>query len=200
MRLRVNGRSNPDGYFPSIKEAEITVLGHGSVPKAQTPLAGELFSPKLDSAWVEVPATITDIESSDDRFTLNVEVYGLPFKAELPLSNDAKARALALLQRPVQLRGVMGTIYNRQSQMTDRHFFVPTFDFIRISTNATPNAVKPLLSVTQLLTGNLGPAVEVRLKGTITQLSNNGFYLRDSSGSTLILCLLYTSPSPRDRG
>ncbi len=187
MRLRVNGVSNPEGYFPSIKEADIIVLGNGAVPKAQTPLAGDLFSPKLDSAWVEVPATITDIESSEDRFTLNVEVHGLPFKAELPLSDDAKARALALLQRPVQLRGVMGTIYNRQSQMTDRHFFVPTFDFIQINTNAMPNSIKPLLNVTQLLTGNLGPAVEVRLKGTITQLSSNGFYLRDSSGSTLIL-------------
>lgn len=185
-RVRVSGISNPLGYFPSIKDAEVTILGTGPLPQPQTPAAGALFSPQLDSSWVEVPATITDIDSSEDRFTLNVEVYGLPFKAELPLSNDANTRGVALMQRPVRLRGVMGTIFNRQSQMTDRHFFVPNFDFIQLTTDANPHAVKPLLLVSQLLTGNLGPDIAVQLKGRITQLCANGFYLRDDSGSTLI--------------
>jgi signal transduction histidine kinase len=185
-RVRVEGISDPLGYYPSVKEGRVTILGESPLPPPVKPSAGEMFSPELDSQWVEVPAIITGYEVADERVTLAVEVHGLPFKAELPVTEDAGVKAAALIQRPVRLRGVMGTIFNRQRQMTDRHFFVPSFASIIRTAPLENGEDYPLLTISQLLTGPYGPATLVRLQGTITQLDPKGFYLRDASGSTLV--------------
>ena len=80
----------------------------------------------------------------------------------------------------------MGTIFNRQRQMTDRHFFVSSFDSITPSAPVENGESRALLTVSQLLTGSFGPTTLVRLQGTVTQQDPRGFYLRDATGSTLI--------------
>jgi signal transduction histidine kinase len=185
-RVRVEGVSDALGYYPSIKDGRVKVLGKGPLPPPVKPGAGEIFSPQLDSQWVEVPAVVTGYEMGDERITLAVEVHGLPFKAELPMSPEAERKAGALLQQPVRLRGIMGTIFNRQRQMTDRHFFVSSFDSIRPSAPVENGESRVLLTVSQLLTGSFGPTTLVRLQGTVTQQDPRGFYLRDTTGSTLI--------------
>lgn len=186
LRVLVEGLSDPMGYYPSVRDARVKVLGKADIPEPVTPDAGQMFSPQLDSQWVEVPAVVTGFEFGDARVTLTVEVHGLPFKAELPMMDDAEKKAADLMQRPARLRGIMGTIFNRQRQMTDRHFFVPSFESITPTSPLADGENSPLLSVAQLLTGSLGPMTLVRLHGTITQQDSKGFYLRDSSGSTLI--------------
>jgi signal transduction histidine kinase len=185
-RVKVEGVSDPLGYYPSVKDAKVTILGKGKLPEPVTPGAGQMFSPQLDSEWVEVPAVVTGYEVGDDRLTLAVEVHGLPFKAELPLTGDAEARAAALMQRPVRLRGIMGTIFNRQRQMTDRHFFVSSPESITPTVPQSGKENGPLLGVAQLLTGSVGPSTLVRVRGVITQRDSKGFYLRDATGSTLV--------------
>jgi signal transduction histidine kinase len=145
-----------------------------------------MFAPELDSAWVEVPAVLTGYETRDQRLTLSVEVHGLPFKAELPMTPDANDRADSLMLRPARLQGVMGTIFNRQRQMTDRHFFVPSLDFIAPDAEADQKIEPQPRQIAQLLTGDTGPRLRVRVTGTISQLTAGGFYLRDDSGSTLV--------------
>ncbi len=185
-RVRVEGFSDPLGYYPSVKDGRVKIIGKGTLPNPVKPGAGEMFSPGLDSQWVEVPAVITSYEAGDARTTLALEVYGLPFKAELPLSENSVEQAAALMQRPVRLRGIMGTIFNRQRQMTDRHFFVQSFDSIVLSTPPSNGETCPLLTISQLLTGPYGPTTPVRVRGTVTQQDNKGFYLRDSTASTLV--------------
>lgn len=185
-RVRVHGISDPLGYYPSVKHAKVKILGQGTFPEPIQPNAGQLFSPELDTEWVEVPTVITGYEIADERITLAVEVHGLPFKAELPLSPDAQQHAANLMQRPARLCGVMGTIFNHQRQMTDRHFFVPSFDFIRPILPLTDAGSSQLLGISRLLTGGLGPNTPVRVQGIVTQRDAKGFYLRDATGSTLV--------------
>lgn len=190
-RVAVEGLTDPLGYYPSIREATVRILGHTSLPEPARPTADELFSPHLDSAWVDVPSVATGFEAGDQRATLTLEVYGLPFKAELPLTPDAARRAAALMQRPCRLRGVMGTIFNRQRQLTDRHFFVPSFDFITpTSPAASDGETAPLRLVSELLTGDSPPHALVRIRGVVTQIAPKGFHLRDESGSTMIQAAL----------
>lgn len=185
-RVRVSGVSDPLGYYPSVKNGHVKILGKSALPLPSTPTASQMFAPELDSEWIEVPAVVTAFELTGDRVTLVLEVHGLPFKAELPMSDDAENQAVALLQRPVRLRGVMGTIFNRQRQMTDRHFFVSSFASLVPTMPKLTAEVSPLLSVTTLLTGGYGPRALVRVQGRVTQLDDLGFYLRDGTGSTLI--------------
>lgn len=186
-RVAVKGVSDALGYYPSVKDGHVRVLGKAPLPPPVTPGAGELFSPHLDSQWVEVPAVVTGFEIADKRITLDVDVHGLPFKAELPIAADARKTVVSLMQQPVRLRGIMGTIFNSQRQMTDRHFFVPGFDAITPAEPAIRNGSPPLLDVSRLLTGSYGPTMLVRLQGVVTQWDPKGFYLRDPGGSTLVL-------------
>lgn len=192
-RVRVEGVSDALGYYPSVKDAWVRVLGKNPLPPPVKPNQGDIFSPQLDSQWVEVRAVVTGYEVGNARITLTVEVYGRPFKAELPMSPNAEEMASSLIPRPVRLRGIMGTIFNRQRQMTDRHFFVPSFDDIIPEESVENEGDSPLLPVSRLLTESYGPTSLVRLRGTVTQRANEGFYLRDSSGSTLI-----QAPTPSD--
>ena len=185
-RVSVVGRGDPMGFYPSIRDGVVRLLGKGDYPLPERPTPSRLFAPELDSAWVEVPAVITGYETRDERLTLSVEVHGLQFKAELPMTPDAAKRTAGLMLRPARLQGVMGTIFNRQRQMTDRHFFVPSLDFIIPDAGDDSDVEPQPRQIARLLTGDTGPSLRVRVTGTITQLTDGGFYLRDGTGSTLI--------------
>lgn len=185
-RVVVIGRTDPMGFYPSIRSATVRILGTGTHPEPLTPGPSGLFVPELDSAWVEVPVVITGYESGDERLTLSLEVHGQPYKAELPMAAGAAESAAVLMLRPARLRGVMGTIFNRERQMTDRHFFVPSMDFILPEPGFEESARPEQRSIGQLLTRDTGPDLRVRIRGVVTQVSQGGFYLRDGSGCTWI--------------
>ena len=185
-KLRLNGISQPLGYYPSVTQARVKVIGKGEIPAPVRLVADQIFSPELDSAWVEVPARVVGYETGDKRFTLDLQVYGSVFKAELPLQNGAEAQAAALMQRPVRVRGILGTIFNRQRQMTDRHFFVPSFASVIPTLPPASDQADPLIKVAQILTGGFGPQDHIRVRGVVTQADAKGFYLRDDSASTLV--------------
>jgi signal transduction histidine kinase len=186
QRLRITGVSMKLGYYPNVGRARFKVMGQGSLPEPVRLSQEQLFSPAFDSTWVEVPAVVVGYDSKDERITLDVKVYGLPFKAELPLEPRAEERVVALVQRPVRLRGVLGTIFNQDRQMTDRHFFVPSLDAVVPAVTAVNGSSAPLIEVTQILTGGYGSDMLVRIKGAITQADPDGFYLRDETGSTFV--------------
>ena len=185
-KLRLNGISQSLGYYPSVTRAQVEVIGKGEIPAPVRLLADQIFSPEMDSAWVEVPARVVGYETGDKRFTLDIQVYGSVFKAELSLQNGAEDQAAALMQRPVRLRGILGTIFNRQWQMTDRHFFVPSFASIVPTLPPAGDQADPLIKVAQILTDGIGPQTRIRVRGEVTQPDAKGFYLRDGSGSTLV--------------
>lgn len=186
-RVRIEGVSMALGYFPSVTRAHAQDLGQDVVPPPAPLAAHQIFSPEFDSAWVEVPAVVLGYEARDERLTLDLEVYGLPFKAELPLEEHADERAAALMQRPVRLRGVLGTIFNQQRQMTDRHFFLSSLAALSPATLPTEAEAAPLLHVAEMLTAGFGPQTHIRVAGIVTQSAAKGFYLRDDTGSTLVI-------------
>lgn len=186
-RVLIEGVSMSLGYFPSVARARAHDLGQGVAPPAIPLAAHQIFLPEFDSAWVEVPALVLSYEARDQRLTLDLEVHGLPFKAELPLEDHADERIATLMQRPVRLRGVLGTIFNQQRQMTDRHFFLSSLAAIVPATLPTTATAPPLLQISAMLTGEYGPQTPIRVAGIVTQSAAKGFYLRDKTGSTLVV-------------
>jgi signal transduction histidine kinase len=185
-RVRIAGVSRPLGYYPSISQGVATVLGKAELPPPLRLQPQDIHQPQLDSAWVEVAAVVVGFEVRDGRLTLDIEVHGRPFKAELPMAAGAEERASALMQHAVVLRGVLGTIFNRQRQMTDRHFFLSSLDAITPAPLPAAGEDAPLVPITRLLTAGFGPQTPVRVRGIVTQLHRQGFYLRDASGATRV--------------
>jgi signal transduction histidine kinase len=198
-RVRVDGTSAPGDFTPHITQQRIELLGSGTLPAPRRVGEAELFSPALDSQWVEVPALVTGVEIDGDSFSLLVEVYGRKFKAPIPQDEHSTERAAALMQRRVRLQGVAGTIFNAERQMTGRDFLIPSFDQL-IPTDTPATATNPpLLPVNELLRCDTTEQTPVRVSGIVTQTDSNDFYLRDASGSMRVRSVAKDALAPGDR-
>ena len=198
-RVLLEGVTYGVGFFPRFISQKWQIIGRGEIPEPYPISADELYLPRFDTAWVEVPAVVTGVESGGIAFTLVVEVFGQTFKADVPNCPDATVRAASLMQRPVRLRAFLGTVYNPYGQLTGRHFLVPSFDDIRLTKPAADAAKAPLLTVLDLLKANSSTADLVRLEGVVTQVDAKGFHLRDASGSAFIQAVTAESLKPGTR-
>lgn len=198
-RVLLEGFTQCFSFLPVFRTQSWKITGHGKIPKPYPISADEIFLPQFDTGWVEVPAVVTGVETGGIAFTLVVEVFGQTFKADVPNCPDASERAAALMQRPVRLRAVLGTVFNPHGQLTSRHFLVPSFDDIRPTAPAADAANAPLLTVLDLLRANSSPADLVRLEGVVTQVDAKGFYLRDGSGSAFVQAVTTERLAPGSR-
>jgi signal transduction histidine kinase len=198
-RVLVHAITQLAGYMPHIEAQSWEILGRGRIPEPRRLAAEELYSARNDAAWIEVPAVVVGVETGGIAYTLVVEVYGQTFKADIPNSPDASARAASLMQRPAQMRAILGTVYNSQRQMTGRHFYVPSFDDIRPDAPAAAGGDVPLVTVLQLLSRNISSTDLVRVEGVITQDDPMGFHLRDASASTRIQTVMTERLPPGTR-
>lgn len=185
-RVLLDGFTQPGGFLPHFHSRSWKIIGRGEIPAPYPISADEIYLPRFDTAWVEVPAVVTGVETGGIAYTLVVEVFGQTFKADIPNCPDAALRAASLMQRPTRLRAVLGTVFNPHGQLTSRHFLVPSFDDIRPTAPAVDSAGAPLRTVLELLNADSSPADLVRLEGVITQMDAKGFHLRDHSGSAFV--------------
>lgn len=185
-RVLLEGVTHYFGFFPVFRTQSWKIIGRGEIPEPYPISADEIYLPQFDTGWVEVPAVVTGVETGGIAYTLVVEVFGQTFKADVPNCPDAAERAASLMQRPVRLRAVLGTVFNPHGQLTSRHFLVPSFDDIRPTAPAADTTKVPLLTVLDLLKANCSPADLVSLEGVVTQMDAKGFYLRDGKGSAFV--------------
>ena len=185
-RVRIEGPTQPGDFLPYIIGQRLTVLGLGPLPEPRRIHEQELFAPELDCQWVEMPAVITGIESGSWYFTLALEMLGWTVKAQLPNQPQANERTAALIAQPVLIRGVVGTAFNSQRQMTGRFLFVASFDQIIPVGRAEEGVEPPLQSVDELLRIGSSLNSRVRVAGTVTHAAKEGLYLRGIGGSLLV--------------
>jgi signal transduction histidine kinase len=181
-RVRIEGITQPGGFLPIIACRQIAILGTETLPEPRRISPAELYSPSLDCQWVQVPGIITALEPGPEVI-LVAEVSGWTAKLVLPDSPDGGRRAMELLQRPVTIRGVVGSVFNAQRQLTGRHFFVPSFDFIVPSEIAPPDAEPQLRAMDELLRSDATARTRVRVRGVVTSVVSDGLYLRGEGGS-----------------
>lgn len=198
-RVRFDALTRLVGVTPHIEVKSWEILGRGEIPKPHMLRADEIYLPRIDVAWVEVPAVVVGVETGGLAYTLAVEVFGQTFKADVPVSPDAAVRAAALMQRPARMRAVLATVYNPHRQMIGRHFYVPSFDEIRPSAPAADGAAVPLLTVLELLGRKFSPTDLVRVEGVVTQDDAKGFHLRDESGSARVQAVMGVRLPPGTR-
>lgn len=184
--VRINGETQGRPYFPDVKNASVEFVKQGTLPKPLPISAADLFASHLDSQWVEIEGVVIGREPRGIGITLVVEVEGHTLKAGVALEPDADERVAELMQRRVKIQGVLGTVKNVRSQMTGRHFLIPSFDHIvPILASSKPAKIKQT-KISQLLSSSHGINEPVRVSGAITQTHLRGFYLNDETGSTFV--------------
>jgi signal transduction histidine kinase len=186
-RVRFSGRSRAPGYLPHVLTPSLEIIGRAELPPPHLLSPGELYQPKFDTGWVQVPALVTGVESGGIAYTFVVEVFGQTFKADTPHTPDVVERAARLMQRQVRMTAILGTVYNEKRQMTGRHFFVPSLDHLVLEGPAADTSSARPSTIADLLTAAISPTDLVRVEGIVTQIDPKGCYVRDPSGSTLVL-------------
>jgi signal transduction histidine kinase len=198
-RVRIEGVTDPGEFFPVIKQQRIELLGDAPLPEPRRISESELFSPSLDSQWVEVPALVTGVENDNESKSLVVEVYGQKLKAELPFNEYSAERSAVLMQRPVRLQGIAATVFNTERQMTGRNFYIPSYDQIIPTDSITTGSNAPLRAVNRLLRNDDNEQTLVRVEGIVTQTDRNNIYLRDATGSLQVCTAGKDLPVAGDR-
>lgn len=184
-RLRIEGVTHEGGFLPILESRSITVLGAEPLPAPRRIDAGELFSPSLDCQWVEVSAIITGVEAGSG-VVLVAEVSGWTVKLLLPATHDSGEHIARLMQRPVIVRGAVGSVFNAHRQLTGRHFFVPSFDQIVPSETDAPAGEPRLREIDELLRSDATARSRVRVRGVVTHSVPDGLYLRGAGGSIFV--------------
>jgi signal transduction histidine kinase len=198
-RLQIEGKILRVNFSNDIAIDNIRLLGKGSLPEPMRPVEDEILSPALDCQWTEVPAVVVDVASDFFCNMLTIEVHGWRLKASVPHNANSDQQVTALMLRPVRLRGVVGTMYNIDKQMTGRVFFVPGYDQITPVAAIKPAAATGRRSVNELLSYDDASSPVVKVEGVVTQIVSDGFYLRDATGGVHVLTVQKEALSPGDR-
>ncbi len=194
-RVRITGVTHGLSFYPDINKATVEFLGQGSLPEPRILFSKELFAATLDSKWVQVEAVVAGREPGGVGVTLVMEVDGYVVKAGVPAQADIDERVADLMQRRVKLQGVLGTVLNGDGQMTGRHFLVPSIDHIVLVEDYLLRTKSPPKLIEALLKNDHGFRQAIRIRGVVTQVRRNGFYLRDSTGSAFVRSQSFEYPA-----
>jgi signal transduction histidine kinase len=197
-RLRIEGVTQPGGFLPIIQAERATVLGVGPLPEPRRIDASTLFSPSLDCQWVQVPGIITGVEA-DSGIVLVAEISGWTVKLIVSPDVRAQERIAQIMQRPVIIRGVVGSVFNAERQLTGRHFFVGSFDQIVPAESVTPDGEPRLRAMNELLRSDATSRTRVRVRGVVTHATSNSFYLRGEGGSVQVRAASTSGLAPGTR-
>lgn len=195
-RVRATGRTSSISYFPAVAEAKAVVLGYGDLPEPRHVTGRDLFSPMLDSQWVEIEAVVIGTEEGGLAFTLVVDIDGISYKADVPMQEDATQRVAAVMLQRVRLQGIVGTVFNEKNQMTGRHFLIPSFDQITLAGTKRPEVPTPARKIAALLQNDNAPNEMTRVTGMVMQQRAGGFYLRDETASAFVHASGNTAHAP----
>ena len=193
-RLRIEGVTQPGEFLPCVEGRRVSVIGDGPLPEPRRIDGGEFFTPSLDCQWVEIPAIIIgNNNSGTSNITLVAESSGWNFMVHFPDDWKDSESAAKLMQRPVRIRGAVGSLCNDQRQLTLRYLFVTSVSQIIPSENAEPDLEPPLRAINELLRSDTTSQSRVRVRGTVTHAASDGLYLRGDGG-----CLVIRTASTSD--
>jgi signal transduction histidine kinase len=187
MRLAVEGVLGPGEFLPVVWPDRIEVIGTAPVPDHPLVAGEDLFSPALDARPVSAEAVVKGTTFSDQSLVLDLQIDGWTVRAILPQDEAEPQPPWQLLERQVRVRGVAGTHFNDQRQMSGRLLFVQDVESLQLMNEPTAKADVPLVPVDGLLRVDTSLRQRVRLRGVVThRLAGRGMYLRGAGGSLFV--------------
>lgn len=186
-RIGVDGVVGPGEFLPVIWPDAIQVLGSGELPTYESLSAEALFQPSRDSSPVEVSAIVKGTSFAEQSLVVDLQIDGQPVKALIPQSGALTRLPWQLLERRVRVRGVAGTHFNDQRQMSGRLLYVPDLDSLSVQEEEPMAADVRLVPIDGLLRVNSTLRQRVRIRGAATHvMPGRGLYLRGEGGSLFV--------------
>ena len=186
-KLHIEGVVGPGEFLPVVWPSAIREMGTGELPEYRKVTAQELFLPALDCHPVEVQAVVKGTSFSDESLVVDLQIDGWLVKALLPQHGALTRLPWQLIERRVRVRGVVGTHFNDQRQMSGRLLFVPGLESFTIEEDAKAEAAVPIVPVEGLLRVDAPLRQRVKVRGVATHvMPGRGLYLRGEGGSMFV--------------
>ena len=187
MRLKIEGHAGPGEFLPVVLPDTMEVDGQRELPVFQTVNAEQLFSPAMDARPVEVTAIVKGTWFGEDSLVVELEVEGRLIRTILPQTEPLKQLPWQLVEQQVRVRGVAGTHFNDQRQMSGRLLFVQNLESFALVEEVKPLGPVPLVPVDGLLRVDAPLRQRVRVRGVTTHVAGGrGLYLRGDGGSMFV--------------
>ena len=186
-KLHIEGVVGPGEFLPVVWPSVIREMGTGELPEHRKVSAEELFLPALDCHPVEVQAVVKGTSFSDESLVVDLQIDGWLVKALMPQHEALTRLPWQLIERRVRVRGVVGTHFNDQRQMSGRLLFVPGLESFTIEEDAKAEALVPVVPVDGLLRVDAPLRQRVKVRGVATHVvPGRGLYLRGEGGSMFV--------------
>jgi len=187
LRLKVEGSAGPGEFLPVVLPWTMQTDGSGTLPVYQPVNADQLFSPAMDARPVEVRAIVKGTWFGEDSLVVELEVEGRLIRAIVPQTEPLKRLPWQLVEQQVSVRGVAGTHFNDQRQMSGRLLFVQSLEAFTLIQEAKPSGPVPWVPVDGLLRVDSPLRQRVRVSGVTTHVAaGRGLYLRGEGGSMFV--------------
>jgi diguanylate cyclase (GGDEF)-like protein len=176
-RVLIRGTTEPS-FRPFVKEATITVLRHGPVPKAIPATFDELIRAQDDCMFVSVRAKVRAadlIYSSDVRSTVLQLVTG-GGTIDAVVDSDDTSRIEGILDAEIEVTGAVSGRFDGKMQQTGIEVHASSFDNIKILHRADTGPLSlPVTPMDRILEGYHVQVLSkrIRVHGTITYYQPN---------------------------
>ena len=181
----LDGNSVAGDFAPSLGRPNIKIVGRSPLP-APDPDIEAAFTGKRDSRWVQFQGVVQQVAGKPGDALLSLVWGPHKFKAHVSANPD---ELKMLLDCEVDLRGVIGTLYNDRRQFLGVQMFIPGIEFITIRQRpvASPAVRRSIRSLLQF--SALEPADHrVTVEGVVTLSDRDGpTWVRDDSGGLVIV-------------
>jgi len=104
----------------------VQILGHGPLPVAADCDTARLFDATYDAQWIRLKGIVQDVERSNDRASINLDVEGQNFHALIPGFPEDRNLPDYLRGLPVTVSGVFGTNSNTSGHFDSTALLVPS--------------------------------------------------------------------------
>jgi diguanylate cyclase (GGDEF)-like protein len=170
--IRVRGITS-DSFNPIITSSDISLLGHGKLPKPVAASWASLISAEYDCRWVKVRGTIALAEMSK---TSNQDIAHLVLAmdggmADIKVDNPDPSRLKQMQGSQVEMTAVAGEEFDGKMEQTGVRLHMPSFAFMDILKQSPVDPWSlPLTPLDKVLRGYsaLDNTPRVRVEGTLT--------------------------------
>lgn len=196
-RVRIAGRTASGEFAPTLEQVSgIEVLGAGSMPMPALPSAEDLWAGRLANVLVELHARVLSVQSHDSLWPdkpalmsmLQLEMGGTRLRALVDDSSSAKLEHL--IGAMVRLRGVNGTLANKQHQFLSPLLFISSFGDMLLDKSASPDTTaKPITPISSILSYRPGGLLlgRVKVRGEVIFSDPAlGTYIQDAHSGVLV--------------
>jgi signal transduction histidine kinase len=187
-KVRVTGVTGEGNFLPVVLATKLEDLGPSAMPTpTRLTSMDEVFTPSMDSQWIEVEAVVKRLRDENSGLTLYLDAGGQRVNGLLPRHLKIESMPIHFIEQRVRILAVAATQFNDERQMSGRNLFVPGLEFVSLINAPKELPPAPARRVDELLRATSEYNERAKVQGIVTHaVPEQTLYIRGEGGSMKI--------------